>query len=138
VPQAIKHQQGMPSDRPSHAVKLDDTSSLFSLARGTRALVNSHHHQAVEKVGGDLVATAWSSDGLIEAVEDRRAQRFVVGVQWHPELGWQEDRLSQALFNRFVSVAKEYASTETAGVATTEEEITNLVWKKEKSASESR
>ncbi len=138
VPAAIKHEQGVPRDRPSHAVKLDHTSLLSSLAQGRRALVNSHHHQAVDKVGTDLMATAWSADGLIEAVEDSRPQRFVVGVQWHPELGWKEDSLSQALFNRFVSVAKEYSSTETATASAMEEEVTNLVWTKEKSASESR
>ncbi len=95
VPKAIKHQQGVPRDRPSHAVTLDNASFLSSLAQGQRALVNSHHHQAVDKVGRDLMATAWSSDGLIEAVEDSRPQRFAVGVQWHPELGWQEDNESR-------------------------------------------
>ena len=37
----------------------------------------------------DLVATAWAADGLVEALEDPRADRFVVAVQWHPELGWK-------------------------------------------------
>lgn len=138
VPTAIRHQQGVPRERPSHAVKLDDRSLLSSLAQGRRVLVNSHHHQAVEKVGNDLVATAWSADGLIEAVEDSRPQRFVIGVQWHPELGWKEDRLSQALFDRFVSVAGEYSSTETTAASEREEEVTDLVWAQEKSARESR
>jgi putative glutamine amidotransferase len=102
MPKAIKHQQGAPRDRPSHAIALDKTSLVSSLARDERALVNSHHHQAVEKVGRNLVATAWTSDGLIEALEDSRPERFALGVQWHPELGWREDRLSQALFNRFI------------------------------------
>ncbi len=143
VPKAIKHQQGVPRDRPSHAVTLDNASFLSSLAQGQRALVNSHHHQAVDKVGRDLMATAWSSDGLIEAVEDSRPQRFAVGVQWHPELGWQEDKLSQALFNRFVAAANEYPSAlekeaiETAA-ASAMEEATNVIWTREKRASESR
>jgi putative glutamine amidotransferase len=105
LPNAIKHQQGAPRDRPSHAIKLQQSSLLFSLASGERVFVNSHHHQAVERVGRDLVATAWSSDGLIEAVEDTRPERFALGVQWHPELGWERDRLSQALFKRFIAVA---------------------------------
>ena len=61
-------------------------------------MVNSHHHQGLEKIGQNLVATAWASDGLAEAVEDPRPERFVLGVQWHPELGWRDDRLSQMLF----------------------------------------
>lgn len=108
IPKAIKHQQGAPRDRPSHPIALDKASLVSSLARDERALVNSHHHQAVEKVGRDLVATAWTSDGLIEAVEDSRPDRFALGVQWHPELGWKEDRLSQALFNRFIVACTQY------------------------------
>jgi putative glutamine amidotransferase len=106
LPKAIKHQQGAPRDRPSHAIKLDKTSLLFALASAEQVLVNSHHHQAVDKVGRDLVATAWTSDGLIEAVEDSRPERFALGVQWHPELGWQRDSLSKALFERFIAEAK--------------------------------
>ena len=106
LPKAIKHQQGAPRDRPSHAITLDKTSLLLSLAAAEQVLVNSHHHQAVEKLGRNLVATAWTSDGLIEAVEDSRPGRFALGVQWHPELGWQRDPLSQALFERFIAEAK--------------------------------
>ena len=106
LPGAIKHQQGAPRDRPSHAIKLDQTSLLLALASAEQVLVNSHHHQAVDKVGRDLVATAWTSDGLIEAVEDSRPERFALGVQWHPELGWQRDPLSKALFERFIAEAR--------------------------------
>jgi putative glutamine amidotransferase len=106
---AIKHEQGAPRDRPSHGVSFLEESLLSSLADGDSALVNSHHHQAIESVGRDLVATAWASDGLVEALEDPRSDRFVMAVQWHPELGWQKDRFSQALFNRFIWEATRYA-----------------------------
>ena len=107
ITKAIKHEQGAPRDRASHTIKLGDESMLSLLAASTAALVNSHHHQALDKVGRDLVETAWAADGLIEAVEDPRPDRFVLGVQWHPELGWKGDTLSQALFARFVSAARE-------------------------------
>lgn len=112
VPDAIKHEQGTPRDRPSHRIELAAGSLMSSLARSETALVNSHHHQALEKIGRDLSASAWASDGLIEAVEDPREDRFVVGVQWHPELGWQKDHLSQALFNRFIEAATDFARRE--------------------------
>ena len=102
LPKAIKHEQGPPRDRPSHTVALAQKSLLTALAKSDRAVVNSHHHQAIENVGEDLKATAWASDGLIEAVEDTRPNRFALGVQWHPELGWQKDELSQKLFGQFV------------------------------------
>ncbi len=111
LPAAINHQQGAPRDRPSHRIKLMEGSLLSSLAEDEGVLVNSHHHQAIESVGRDLVATAWASDGLVEAVEDPRSDRFVTAVQWHPELAWKQDAFSRALFQRFVSEASKYAAS---------------------------
>jgi len=141
-PNAINHQQGAPRDRPSHAIKLSKTGLLASVAQTERALVNSHHHQALEKVGNDLVATAWGADGLIEAVEDPRPERFVLGVQWHPEMGWKEDGLSQALFARFIEAAHAHLSEtveeefEAEAADMFEEAATNVIWTREKSAGE--
>lgn len=109
LPGAIKHQQGPPRDRPSHRVKLLEGSLLATLAEADAAVVNSHHHQAIESLGKNLVATAWTADGVVEALEDPRADRFVSAVQWHPELGWKEDGLSQALFEHFVGEAIRHA-----------------------------
>ena len=106
VPGAIKHEQGVPRDRRSHQVKLLSGSILETLAASEQQSVNSHHHQAIEVIGRDLVATAWSSDGLVEAVEDPRSDVFVMAVQWHPELGWQDDKFSQRIFGRFVTEAR--------------------------------
>lgn len=107
---AIKHDQGVPRDRPSHKINLLSDSRLGAIAGTEEAVVNSHHHQAVGTVGDDLVAVSWTSDGLIEAVEDPRRDRFVVAVQWHPELGWREDQFSQRIFQSFANEARQYAS----------------------------
>ena len=109
-PNAFKHEQGKPRDRHSHNVRILGDSRLAQLAKGESAPVNSHHHQAIETVGSELVATAWSPDGLVEAVEDPRSDRFVLGVQWHPELGWQSDEFARALFDHFVSEATKFAA----------------------------
>ena len=58
--------------------------SLAARLLGERQKVNSVHHQAVADPGPHLVATAWSDDDLIEAVEAADG-RLVLGVQWHPE-----------------------------------------------------
>lgn len=108
-PDAIKHEQGAPRDRHSHRVRLLEDSLLGQMAGTKSAPVNSHHHQAIETLGRELVATAWAPDGIIEAVEDPRSDRFVLGVQWHPELGWERDEFSQAQFKRFVSEARKFA-----------------------------
>ena len=56
------------------------------------------------------MATAWAPDGMVEAIEDPRSDRFVLGVQWHPELGWQRDGFARALFERFVEEAATFAA----------------------------
>jgi putative glutamine amidotransferase len=109
VGDAIKHEQGTPRDRASHRVSLLPGSMVSTMATSDSALVNSHHHQAIETLGQNLVGTAWASDGLIEAFEDPRSDRFVMGVQWHPELGWERDRFSQSLFELFVERAIDFA-----------------------------
>ena len=109
LPLAIKHEQGKPRDRRSHRVRLLEGSLLAKLAGSESALVNSHHHQAVETVGKELVATAWTSDGLVEALEDPRGDRFALAVQWHPEIAWEQDDFSSVIFKRFVEAAGEYA-----------------------------
>lgn len=109
LPEAIKHQQGAPRDRRSHGVRLLEGSRLARLAGRDNALVNSHHHQAIETVGIDLLATAWTSDGLVEGLEDPRGERFVLAVQWHPEIAWERDAFARVIFEEFVKAARDYA-----------------------------
>ena len=65
-------------------------------------------------MGKELVGTAWAPDGLVEAVEDPRDDRFVLGVQWHPEIGWERDSFARALFERFVKEATVFANSRSA------------------------
>jgi len=111
LPEAIKHEQGPPRDRPSHRVSLLADSLMSRLAAADSVVVNSHHHQAVETVGRHLIPSAWASDGLVEALEDPRTDRYVMGVQWHPELGWNNDDISRALFHHFVTAAARHRQT---------------------------
>jgi len=113
LPAAIKHEQGAPRDRASHRINLADETKLARIAAVESVAVNSHHHQGIETLGADLIATAWSADGMIEALEDPRPDRFVLAVQWHPELGWEHDPVSRRLFEAFVAEAAK--TTEAAG-----------------------
>jgi putative glutamine amidotransferase len=105
VSTSILHNQGVPRERPSHKVILSEGSRLSEVATAKEVVVNSHHHQAVEAVGEELEVVSRAADGLIEALEDPRRDRFVVAVQWHPELGWKDDPFSQRLFRTFVDEA---------------------------------
>jgi putative glutamine amidotransferase len=60
--------------------------------------VPTAHHQAIGRLGGGLVATAWAADGTIEAVEVTNRDEFLIAVQWHPEQG-TDPRLFRALIN---------------------------------------
>ena len=117
VPEAIKHEQGVPRDRASHRVDLAENTKLSRVAEVESVAVNSHHHQSIETLGANLVATAWSADGIIEALEDPRPDRFVVAVQWHPELGWERDPVSQRLFEAFVAEAAKTTEATSAVVS---------------------
>lgn len=104
----IKHKQGKVFNRPSHQIEIESHSLLAELAGQRTVRVNSSHHQAVKNLGRNLRVTARSTDGVIESVIDTRTDRFVLGVQWHPEIGWHEDKLSQAIFKKFVDASGNY------------------------------
>lgn len=110
TPGAIKHEQGKVINRPSHHIKIEADSPLARMAGGETARVNSSHHQAVNRVGRDLRVIARAPDGVIEAVVDTRPDRFALGVQWHPEIGWEKDKLSQAIFREFIEAARKFGS----------------------------
>ena len=67
--------------------------------------VNSYHHQSIAEAGRNLRAVAFAPDGVVEAVEDTTG-RFILGVQWHPERGWKDDRFAKALFTAFIDQAR--------------------------------
>lgn len=104
-PDSLSHQQGEPRERRSHWITLSQNSLLFDSETKNKVLVNSHHHQAVNRLGENLFASAEAADGIIEAIEDSRPGRFNLGVQWHPEICFHADELSRAIFGKFVSAA---------------------------------
>lgn len=90
-------------DGATHEVIVVEKSRLAGLV-GTKLVVNSAHHQAVEKLGDGLVVAARSPDGVIEAIE-QPGERFVLGVQWHPERALDEPA-QRALFEAFVEACR--------------------------------
>ena len=115
VPGALQHEQGIPRGRRSHTITLHEGGLPANLSGVETLLVNSHHHQAVETLGANLRATAESKDGLVEAVEDVRADRWVIGVQWHPEIDWESDQFSYALFEAFINATLSFSDNPTVG-----------------------
>lgn len=91
-----------PLNYPTHSVAVKEGSRLKEIFGKTDVNVNSFHHQAVKETGNGFVATAVSEDGVVEAIEKENAGgRFVLGVQWHPEMMYDTDE-QQAIFRALV------------------------------------
>ena len=96
MPDAFVHEGGV-----VHEVKVDSDTLFYDLIKKDAFEVKSYHHQAIGRLGENLRATAFSTDGIIEGIESPDSR--VVGVQWHPEL--EDSEISKALFAWFLSEA---------------------------------
>lgn len=100
-----------PSDKIDliHPVKAIDGSIAKSLY-GSDFVVNSYHHQAVNKLGKGLKVTMMSADNtVVEGIEHMDLPIF--GVQWHPERMCFSNRRTDtvdggAIFAHFVQMCK--------------------------------
>ncbi|MGW2088820.1 gamma-glutamyl-gamma-aminobutyrate hydrolase family protein [Streptomyces sp. NPDC001880] len=70
--------------------------TVYAAAVGEPAVVPTYHHQAVDRLGSGLTASAHASDGTVEAIELTDHESLVLGVQWHPEMG-EDIRVMTAL-----------------------------------------
>jgi putative glutamine amidotransferase len=93
----VGHRDGL------HEVSVVAGSRLHDIVGADRVTVSSYHHQAVDVLGRDLVVTATSDDGVVEAVEHASAD--VVAVQWHPEDCHATSAADAALFADLVERA---------------------------------
>jgi len=133
--EVIKHSQQAPVWHPTHDIYIEKDSFVWKSfnedaidgdaeeknaaendATGNKAAgsnvagnfvvrVNSFHHQAVKDVAPGFRVTSRAVDGIIESIE-YSGEAFIVGVQWHPELMWQKNRVYLKLFDNFIGVAK--------------------------------
>lgn len=102
--------QDFPSQRPTetpHCEKderaathhpVHTEGSLRELLGAEWVSTNSYHHQAVKKLGENLRALAYSTEGYVEALEHTELP-FFRAVQWHPEL--DPDEISRVLYEAF-------------------------------------
>jgi len=100
LPDLLGHDEHAPApgEYGTHAVRTAQGSLLRDVL-GERAAVPTYHHQGVTAHPG-YEASAWTDDGVVEAMEAHGA-RWRVGVQWHPEM---DDDLR--LFAAFVAAAR--------------------------------
>ncbi|MFG2122249.1 gamma-glutamyl-gamma-aminobutyrate hydrolase family protein [Streptomyces sp. NPDC048710] len=78
-----------------HAVK-PVPGTLYAGIVPEETTVPTYHHQAVERLGTGLAPSAYAADGTVEAIELPSGEGWVLGVQWHPEMG-EDLRVMRAL-----------------------------------------
>lgn len=94
-------------EQPSHTVAISSGSLLSQLVGAASLRVNSFHHQAVDSIADGLRAVAISEDGVTEGLEPvSRGDRFVLGVQWHPEMMAHCSSEQQGLITAFVDACR--------------------------------
>jgi len=91
---------------------LDGDSKVAAIIEDQSIGGKSYHHQAINRVGEGLRATAHSEDGTIEAIEDP-SHPWLVGLQWHPERT-MEDEKTRRIFRDFVQAAAKFRKSRTA------------------------
>lgn len=82
-----------------HNITIYKNTKLFDIMGEYNISVNSRHNYEIK--GSNLIVSARSDDGVIEAVEDS-SKKFFVGVEWHPEDMVNFDDYSKKLFKYFI------------------------------------
>jgi len=93
-----------------HSVMLDPQSWLTNLVGTSKGSINSNHHQAADRIGKELVVSAFSEDLVPEALEwkDPEGKNFLALIQWHPErMDDQQSPFVVNIKNAFIKAAQE-------------------------------
>ncbi|AOT72190.1 gamma-glutamyl-gamma-aminobutyrate hydrolase family protein [Geosporobacter ferrireducens] len=94
-----------PKYHPTHHVDIQIGSKLYEIFGKERMGINGFNHQAVKELGKDFKATMLAPDGLIEGME-LSGERFVIGLQWHPEMMIERYPEYMAIFTAFIENCK--------------------------------
>jgi putative glutamine amidotransferase len=89
---------------PRHPISIAPGSRLREALGVDEIEVDSFHHQALDRVAGDLKVVARAPDGVVEAVE-MNGSGYVLAVQWELQEEWRVDRRFLEPFSQFVREA---------------------------------
>ncbi|HVO66744.1 MAG TPA: gamma-glutamyl-gamma-aminobutyrate hydrolase family protein [Syntrophales bacterium] len=116
IPHSRKERNDEKGPTFRHPLRLESGSLVERAAKVSAnhmLMTNSSHHQAVhpQRTGRYLRASAWTPDGVVEAIEPSLdspwalSGRFILGVQWHPEQ-MQDEEPQRNIFRAFVESAR--------------------------------
>jgi putative glutamine amidotransferase len=103
---SLKHVQQAPRAYGTHGLRLLPGSLLAGALGEGDVRVNSFHHQSLARLGAGLRPTAYAPDGIVEGIEYEKS--WALGVQFHPEEMWEQDR-------RFLNIFKALVDASNAG-----------------------
>ncbi len=91
-----------------HSIEIETATLLNRISHIGWGMVNSSHHQAIDKLGNRLRINCRAEDGTIEGIEASDAGLpFLLAVQWHPErMLDQKNPLSNNIKMAFLKSAK--------------------------------
>ena len=87
-----------------HNINVFKETILYNCVKKEKGIVNSSHHQSIDRLGEGLMISAKADDGIIEAIEyaDKKDNSFLMGIQWHPERFTDyNDEFSKNIFSLF-------------------------------------
>jgi putative glutamine amidotransferase len=84
LPKAIPHTDSLdPAHR--HGLEVVPGTLMERVFGDGEIRVNSMHHMAIDELAPGFMVSARSPDGVIEAIESKRDDWWVLGTQFHPE-----------------------------------------------------
>ena len=111
---AESHVRAVPEIDSAHMV-VAEAGSLFEELYGESFVVNTSHHQAIDRLADGFVAKLHAPDGTIEGCVHESLPIF--SVQWHPERMMPPYRTGEMadgglLFKRFFDMVESYNKKE--------------------------
>ena len=84
----------------AHKVLLEKDTNLYDIFKVEEMDVNSVHKCTITEVGSKFKVSIKSSDGLIEGIEYNGDDKYIIGVQFHPEVLDQYNNIFKEFINR--------------------------------------
>lgn len=98
----LKHCQQAPRWYPTHTVQVKKGSLAAAVLGEGKLRVNSFHHQVIGRTAPGFEVTGRAPDGVEEIIEARDKERFILGVQFHPENLIEQNTTFLGLFSLLI------------------------------------
>lgn len=100
----IEHSRSVDRKQFCHSVIIKKDTLLYKILKTDKIEVNTSHHQAVKKLGSNVICNSIATDQVIEGIEIK-GHKFCLGVQWHPEylLGDNDEKIFKFFVNSCIT-----------------------------------